>query len=58
MIEKLPNFIVFCVCDLKLNIGQNDKDKCGLTPFMNACINGQADVVKSYGFSNHVFKQM
>ena len=44
--------------DIYDNSGQNDKDKCGLTPFMNACMNGQADVVKSYGFSNRVFKQM
>ena len=30
----------------KKDFDLNDLDTCGMTPFMNACINGHNDVVK------------
>ena len=43
--SKKSHFITFLKSFKRIDM--KDKDKCGLTRFMNACNNGHTDVVKS-----------
>ena len=49
VLENHPRKVLFCTfykVYFHSNIDLNSEDKCGLTRFMNACINGLTDVVK------------